>query len=234
MTSRPAKVPHGIRSVVAVGAHADDLELGCFGTLALLRDLGAHITLVVMTTTPSVDHFGRTFRPEGGRDVLEGAKVLGTTDAVLLPFQNNEVPYSKDSIQPLNRVFDDRNADLIITHWMEDNQQDHQNTAKAVISAARHYQNILMFEPQPGRPPVSTTPFRPSVYVDISRYLELKLRGIRAHKDEYERLGGDRFFAQWEWRARLRGAEVRTEAAEGFEPVKLLANQFLPPLQAEA
>ena len=222
---------HGILSVVAVGAHADDLEVGCFGTLALFRDLGATITAVVMTTTPSVDHFGKVFRPEGARDALEGAKVLGIEDTVLLPFRNNEVPYSRESIQALNRVFDDRRADLILTHWVGDNQQDHQNTANSVISAARHYHNIWMFEPPPGRPPVSTTPFRPLLYVDISPHLEMKLRAIASHKEEYERLGGDKFFAQWEWRARLRGAEIRAAAAEAFEPVKLLANSLLPSLE---
>lgn len=223
-----------IHSVVAVGAHADDLEVGCFGTLAVFRDLGASITAVVMTTTPSVDHFGRVFRPEGAKDALEGAKVLGLDDVVLLPFRNNEVPYTKEAVQELNRVFDDRKADLILTHWIWDNQQDHQNTANAVISAARHYNNIWMFEPSPGRPPVATTPFRPLVYVDISPYLDLKLRAIASHTGEYERLGGDRFFAQWEWRARLRGAEVRAAAAEAFEPVKLLANSLLGVSSKEA
>jgi len=223
----------GIRSVVAVGAHADDLELGCYGTLALLCDLGARITIVTMTTTPSVDHCGRVFRPEGEKDVRRAATLLGVHDPVLLHFRNNEVPYSKESVQQLNQVFDERGADLVLTHWLWDNQQDHQNTAHAVMSAARHYQNILMYEPHPGRPAVTTNAFRPSVYVDISRYLEFKLKAIRAHTGEYERLGGDRFFGQWEWRARLCGAEVRVAAAEAFEPVKLLANCLLPQKRQE-
>jgi len=229
-----SRLQSGVRSVVAIGAHADDLELGCFGTLAVLRDLGARLTLVVMTTTPSVDHQGRVFRPEGARDAMTGAKVLGVEDTVLLPFRNNQVPYSQESIQELNRVFDDRRADLILTHWTGDNQQDHQNTASAVISAARHYHNIWMFEPPPGRPAVVSTPFRPLVYVDISQHLDLKLRAIASHTGEYERLGGDRFFKQWEWRARLRGAEIRAAAAETFEPVKLLANALFgaPPHEA--
>jgi LmbE family N-acetylglucosaminyl deacetylase len=213
---------------VAVGAHADDLELGCFGTLALLKAKGASVTLITMTATPSVDHHGRVFRPNGGADALKGAAALGVSDVVVLSFRNNEVPYSRESIQELNKIFDERNADLVLTHWMWDNQQDHQNTANAVILAARHFQNIWMYEPNPGRPPVATTPFRPLVYVDISPYLALKLRAIRAHEGEYERLGGDRFFDQWEWRAKLRGAEVRVAAAEAFEPVKLLLNSFFP------
>jgi len=191
----------GIKSVVAVGAHADDLELHCFGTLALFKHLGVRITLVVMTTTPSIDHFGRIFRPEGEKEIREGARLLEVDEPILLPFRNNEIPYSSDSIQRLNRIFDVAEADLILTHWLWDNQQDHQNTAHAVISAARHFPNILMYEPDIGRPPVSTVPFRPSVFFDISKYFELKLKAIRVHKSQYERLGGDRFFSQREWRA---------------------------------
>lgn len=222
-------VEAGIRNVVAVGAHADDLELGCFGTLAVLKELGMRITLVVMTATPSLDHLGRTFRPQGERDVAEGAAVLGVDDPLVLPFRNNQIPYAAESIQTLNRIFDERAADLILTHWLGDSQQDHQHTARSVISAARHYGNILMFEPNPGRPAVSTEPFRGCVYFDISRFLDLKLRAIRVHSGEHERLGGVRFFAQWEWRARLRGAEIRTEAAEVFEPVKMVMNSYLGP-----
>lgn len=218
---------NGIHSVVAVGAHADDLELGCFGTLALFKERGAQVTLVVMTTTPSIDHLGNAYRTDGPTDVQAGARILGIDRAVTLAYRNNEIPYGVESIQELNRIFDERQADLILTHWVWDNQQDHQHTAKAVISAARHYSNIMMFEPNPGRPAVSTVPFRPSIYVDISAFLDLKLRAIRAHRSEYERLGGDQFFHMWESRARLRGAEIRTEAAEAFEPIKLVANSLL-------
>lgn len=217
----------GIRSVVAVGAHADDLELACFGTLALLRSRGARVRLVVMTGTPSRHHSGAVYREDAAKEAAEAARVIGCDPPEFLPYENNRVPYSTESVQAINRILDDAAPDLVLTHWPGDNQQDHQNTARAVVSAARHYPNILLFEPHPGRPTVDTHPFRPSVYVDVSDHLEAKLRAIRCHRGEYERLGGDRFFPMWEWRARLRGAEIRTTAAEAFEPLRLVLNACL-------
>ena len=40
-----------MKNILAIGAHPDDLEFGCFGTLKKFKDQGKNITLVVMTAS---------------------------------------------------------------------------------------------------------------------------------------------------------------------------------------
>ena len=199
-----------IKRIAAFGAHPDDLEIGCFGALVNFIKAGAHVDLYIATgdleriaeMTKACRHLG-----EGSYKIHE------------LGYENNLIPYSKKIIQDIDRRLDKNKPDLIITHWVGDNQQDHQNLAKSVISACRKRDNIWMMEPPSGRPPVKGT-FRPQVYVDISEALEKKHLAILEHESQLGRLSMRPNFNPWMCRSRLHGVSINTEAAEVFEIVK--------------
>lgn len=198
------------KRVAAFGAHPDDLELACFGTLARLIKKGAHVDLFLA----SGDYL-RT------KETELALKHLGDSGWSLhkLNYNNNEIPYSTEIIQNIDMRLDKINPDLVITHWVGDNQQDHHNLAKAVISACRKRDTIWMMEPPHGRPPIEGV-FRPQIYVDISETLDIKINAIAEHKSQINRLLIKENVNPWYYKSKLHGTSIGTEAAEVFEVVK--------------
>jgi len=196
--------------IAAFGAHPDDIEIGCYGTLSKFLDKGAEIHVFIATGSPK-----RLRESQKAFSHL----VCNNFFIDFLNYKNNEIPYSREIIQNIDKRLDKINPDLVITHWVDDNQQDHQNLAKSVISACRKRDNIWMMEPPPGRPPVRGA-FRPQIYVDITGKEEIKKKAILAHNSQKERLDISSSFNPWESRDSLNGLATRTKSAEAFEVVR--------------
>lgn len=210
-------------NVLAIGAHADDVDIGCGGTIALHTTKGDNVYILVMAESFYTNYDGRIFRPkrEGEREEKNAAKVLGAKQLINLGFETKKVPYSVESIEAINKIIDRYKIDIIYTHWYHDTHQDHKRTTRSVISAARYVKNILMYEPEypAGR---SYTGFRNQYYVDISSTFEVKMEGLRQHKSQIEKYGKD-FLEAVEARARHRGYEIGNKYAECFEVLRLLS-----------
>jgi LmbE family N-acetylglucosaminyl deacetylase len=219
--SRARRDPRSFDSIVAVGAHLDDIELGCGGTLAAARANGADVHMIVMSRSAYANYDGSTLRTEE-QAVAEGqaaAAIIGVTSIDILDFPTKDIPYDVSSVEALNRRFDGLRPDLIITHSPHDTHQSHRAVADATISAGRHYQSILMYEPifPSGR---SYVPFRPQAYVDITDHVDVKEDALRAHRSQWEKYG-DSWLEAVRGRSRIRGYDIGTQHAEAFEVVRL-------------
>ena len=152
---------------------------------------------------------------------LEGenaAKVLGVNSIEILNFKSTTVPYSGESVSALDNIFAQFQPDLILTHSPFDTHQDHNNTSKATISAARNFNNILMYEPFPpsGR---SYVAFKPQVYIDVTDTIEIKIESMKEHKSQHKKYGED-WVEAIKGRARMRGFECNYKYAEVFEALR--------------
>lgn len=207
-------------NILAIGAHADDMELACGGTLAKAIEIGHTVKLLVLTDSAYTNYDGNVLRTvdEAQEEALAGAKQLGITDVTTLNFPIKFVPYNGDTVEAVNRVINEFKADAVLTHWAFDTHQDHKNTSQATISAARYQNNLLMYEPFPpsGR---SYAPFHPQMYVDITSVIEKKIAALREHKSQLAKYGDDWIEATI-GRARLRGYESGCKYAEAFELVR--------------
>jgi len=211
-------------NVLAVGAHADDIEIGCGGTIARHSEKGDNVYILVMTKSFYTNYDGTVLRTkdEGDVEETEGAKILGGK-LINLEFDTKEVPFSKNSIEALNEIIDKFNIDIIYTHWYHDTHQDHMRTTQSVLSAGRYVQNILMYEPEypAGR---SYLGFRNQYYVDISSTFDVKMKALLQHKSQIDKYGSERFLNAIEARAMHRGYEINSKYAECFEVVRLLGD----------
>ena len=210
------------KNVLAVGAHADDVEIGCGGTVALHTQRGDKVIILIMAESAYTYYDGRVLRTEEEWKTEEarGAKVLGAK-LINLGFKTKEVPYSRESIESINRVIDEYNIDMIYTHWYHDSHQDHRRTTQSVLSAGRYVKNILMYEPEypAGR---SYLGFRNQYYVDITSTFDKKMEALKQHKSQIRKYGEKMFLEAVEARARHRGYEIGSRYAECFEVVRLL------------
>ena len=195
--------------VLAVGAHPDDVELGCGGALLRHAAEGAEIIILVMT--------------DGGRGRLEQMprrreqQVAATGFGAQVRwggFEDCAVPESVAAVEVIDRVLGETGADVLYTHASDDTHQDHRATASASLAAGRRVATILQYETP------STRHFDPTVFVDVGAVLDGKIAAVRAHLSQVLRAGRvdlDALDAQ----ARFRGFQGRMRAAEGFEVARL-------------
>jgi len=206
--------------IIAVGAHLDDAEIACGGTIAKAVSHAHQVKILVLTDSSYSNYSGKTLREkeEGIREGIEAARILGVEDLEVLSFPTKDVPYHSSVIEAIEQRIDLFKPDVILTHWTYDTHQAHKNTGLSTLSAARYYTTILMYEPMmpAGR---SYVAFRPQIYVDISDFIEKKLESLKAHKSQYLKYG-EAWLEAVEARCRLRGYEMGVKYAEAFEAVR--------------
>ena len=210
------------KKILAVGAHADDVEIGCGGTLAHHIEKGDDVYVVVMAESSYTNYDGTVLRSseEAKNEELNAAEILNIK-IINLGFETKSVPYSSESIERLNSIIDQNKIEILYTHWYHDTHQDHRRTTQSVLSAGRRVQNILMYEPEypAGR---SYIGFRNQYYVDISQVFQLKMKALMQHKSQIQKFGGNYFMDAVKARAINRGYEIGSKYAECFEIIRLL------------
>jgi LmbE family N-acetylglucosaminyl deacetylase len=207
--------------IIAIGAHGDDIELACGGTLSKAINNGHDVYMVLVTGHGSKDHNNQIIRKndEAKTEAKAAAEILGVTNIKVLGYKDTCVPYSVDLIIELEKIITEYNPDVIFTHFVFDTHQDHIRTAHSTISAARRHNTILLYEPiNPSGQ--GYVPFRPQIYIDITETIETKINSLKAHKSQYKK-----YTSKWidavEARAKFRGFEMGAEFAECFEVVRL-------------
>lgn len=101
--------------VLAVGAHLDDIELACGGTLAKAIDKGHQVKMIVMSESGYTNYDGRIMRTAHDA-ICEGrnaAHVLGVGDIEILKFDSKDIPYHYDVIEILDEKIQNYSPDII-------------------------------------------------------------------------------------------------------------------------
>jgi LmbE family N-acetylglucosaminyl deacetylase len=202
-----------MRRVLAVGAHPDDIELGCGATLLAHAAAGDSVTMLVMTggengPGDSRQVVGRRAEQEQAARSL-GARLRwgGLTDCL--------VTADAATVGIVERVVTETEADLVYVHAPDDSHQDHRAVAAVTLSAARRLSRVLHYQSP------STLSFSPSVYVDVTAYLSGKLAALGAHASQVEMsamVEPDAVVAS----ARHWGAQARIGYAEAFAPTRVV------------
>jgi LmbE family N-acetylglucosaminyl deacetylase len=174
-TAKNTSNPKPLR-VLAIGAHPDDLEIGCGGTLIAHSDRGDTVSLLILT-----DGNGRP--KAAGLRVAEaeaGAEILGAEAVFWGGLEDGEITDGKETVELIDSVIEQVKPDVVYTLWGTDTHQDHRATHLATLAAARRVSRILLYEGP------TTVDFRPTLYVDIGDVLDRKIEALRAHASQVE------------------------------------------------
>jgi LmbE family N-acetylglucosaminyl deacetylase len=202
--------------ILAIGAHPDDIEAGCAGTLAKYAQNGHDIYLLVM----SEGHRGGT-RTVRKKEQMKSAKILkprallwGGCEDTMLSLHMNRM------VQDIEAVLKKVNPDFIFVQYEEDTHQDHRSLAKATISATRYIRNVLFYEGP------TTQSFSPTVFVDIKETIDTKFAMLLAHQSQVRKtnIEGLSITDIVRSTAVFRGIQGRVQFAEGFVPLRLFIN----------
>jgi LmbE family N-acetylglucosaminyl deacetylase len=198
------------KTILAVGSHPDDIELGCGGTLYQAAKQGAKIVAVFMTK-------GELSASPGVRmqESIKALSILGVTEVHFGDFPDSEIPQSRKSIDFLESFAIKHNPDIVLTHTTNDVHQDHRQTGWISISAFRNVPKILAYET-----PRVTPNYSPNYFIDISNATDLKWKALQCHMSQKTK----RYLAYESMvnLASFRGSQVGLAAAEGFEVVKFV------------
>lgn len=230
--------------LLVVTPHADDETYGCAGTMARTKALGGEV-YVILATCGGVVHYASADDGGNTRLVTQHAR-LGEFDAVmrLLKVDDWDVLYDdEDTHLALDRVprrelvrrldTDSRLAIETVRPTMimipaVSYNQDHEALFYACVTATRPgvpeqrhvipwvlaYDNTSLSWPLHGRR------FQPTCYVDVSEYLDLKIRAMRLHASQVRPAIYHGSPESLELATRVRGREISREAAEGFEVLR--------------
>jgi LmbE family N-acetylglucosaminyl deacetylase len=201
--------------ILAIGAHPDDIEFGCGGTLIKYAQQGHEVFLLVMTDG------GAGGEPAARRQEQDAAaRVLMTRQVLWGEYQDTAIPLDRECIQRVERVIQSVRPDFIFVHHQDDTHQDHRNLAVATITATRYTRNVLFFEGP------TTQSFSPSVFVDIDACLEAKIASLEAHASQVTKtnIEGLSILDLARSSAHFRGIQGRARNAEAFVSLRLFIN----------
>jgi LmbE family N-acetylglucosaminyl deacetylase len=232
---------------MAVGAHPDDAEFNCAGTLAKLAEDGVETTLVVVTAGNRGGEGDRTeeelarVRAEEQQNAVD---IIGITNYVNLGYDDGSLMPSLELRKDITRAIRRYRPNLVITHnpvrnfsSIGGNHPDHLATGEATLAAVYPTARNPMALPellQEGLEKwvvdwvyvTGQTQERPNLYEDISRTVEKKANALLAHRSQL----GD-----WVGKyARVSAREAGERAAKaGFEGIEY-AEEFLKLFTGEA
>ena len=181
-------------NVLAVGAHPDDIELLCSGTLAKYSELGNKI-FMYHTCNGDKGGFNKTtecIKAERDIEAKNSAKIIGAESFGGI-FEDGDVFINDKSRKKMVEVIRNTKADVIITHHPNDYHTDHINTSKLVLEAnymstiQNYVTDSIYLKKVPSVYYMETLGginFIPEVYVDISQTMQIKKKMISAHKSQ--------------------------------------------------
>lgn len=201
--------------ILALGAHPDDIEAGCGGTLIKYAENGHRIFLMVMTQGGAGGSAARR-RCEQERS----AKLLCVETVFWGGYKDTEVPLGRDLIQTVEEIVKKIDPHFIFVHYHDDTHQDHRHLAMSTITATRYTKNVLFYEGP------TTQNFTPTVFVDIEQALDRKIQSLQAHASQVKKtnIEGVSIADLVRSSAHFRGIQGRVKNAEGFLPLRLFIN----------
>jgi LmbE family N-acetylglucosaminyl deacetylase/cytochrome c-type biogenesis protein CcmH/NrfG len=206
--------PQRTQTVLAIGAHPDDIEFGCGATLLRYREEGCRTYALVLTAGEKgmADHESL----ERVDEAKESARVLALTQISVRDFPDTQLHTCKDAIKnAIEEMVAEIKPDIIFTHTEHDVHSDHRTVFEVTAEAVRGACTILCYE-NPNTPPG----FIPDHFVDITDYLEDKIAALTRHKSQTDKAYTNPAVVRSS--AGFRGAQARIKYAEAFKSLRVL------------
>lgn len=199
-------------NILAIGAHPDDIELGCGGTLLKASRQGHSVFMYTLTRgAASGDPEQRT------KELMKSAKFIGAKRLWIDNFEDTKLSISSDLINHIEFFINKADPDIVMTHSIGDTHHDHRAIAASTIEAGRLIPNILAYEI-----PV-TRDFKPQVYYDISDVIDDKIELINIFWSQRTKmfLKSNAIKGLAEYRALQSRLNTHVTCVEAFEVQKL-------------
>jgi LmbE family N-acetylglucosaminyl deacetylase len=196
------------QTVLAIGAHPDDLEIGAGGTLAQIVRHGGRVVMAAVTIPNMLEQ--RIIEARAAADIL-GAQLEVLERERCCRVEDLSTYELVEQIDGLIRKYE---PVALFTHSAHEVHYDHILVHRAVLSSLRlRPMDVYLMQPTSCKPVLHAWQAR--IWVDIGETLETKIRAIAAHESQFGRRGIclDTFRQM----ARSQGLPMRIGYAEGHD-----------------
>ena len=217
--------------IAVIAAHADDEVLGCGGAIAKFVKEGfqVHVLLLADGETSRTDLDPKNYdkaRKLRNKAAMCANEILGTTSLTMLNFPDNRMDGVDllDVVKAVEAFISEHRPNVVITHFSNDVNIDHQITHQAVVVACRPQPNhcveeLLFMEIASSTewiPVTGQVLFSPNYWVDITESIDVKMDALNAYKEELREFPHPRSLKGVKALAIWRGCTVGTASAESF------------------
>lgn len=220
------------KTVLVVAAHTDDEALGCGGTIARYVAEGDKVYAIFLADGVTSRQASDLKDIENRNSAAERARaLLGIQQNFYFGFPDNRLDTIPllDIVYKLETVISQTRPNVIYTHHCGDLNIDHRLTHQAVMTACRpqpktSIREIYTFEVMSSTEWATPTvnPFLPNYYVDITAYLETKIKSLQYYESEMRQAPHSRSVENIAALAKYRGYSVGVNAAEAFMAVRVV------------
>lgn len=226
--------------ILAIGAHPDDVELGCGGTVAKLISEGKTVAIVDLTQGELGTRGTNFTRAE---EAANSAKILGISARENLKMKDGFLTNSEEHQLQIVKIIRKYRPEIVLANAIDDRHPDHAKAAK-LVSDACFLSGLVKIETvsegenqKPWRPKqifhyIQWKNIAPDFVIDISNFMEKKIEACLAFKTQFydpnstepmTPISTKDFLESLTYRAQDLGRLSGVEFAEGFTTEKLLA-----------
>ena len=223
--------------VLVFGAHPDDAELFCGGTICALTSRGYRVGIIDLTRGELGSRGSAELRQEEG---TEAARIAGIDVRENLEMPDGNIENTTDNRHAIIRAIRRYRPGIIIANALECRHPDH-GAAAAIVKDCVFYAGLRKIETDDDGGPqhewrpdhllhyVQAVPFEPSLVVDVTDVWPQRMEAVGAFKSQffdasYEAKEGEpetfisspEFLKTIEARARMHGQRIGVEFGEGF------------------
>lgn len=214
-----------MKQALVIAPHPDDEILGAGATIAKMVAQGTDVSVVIVTKGME-PKFSEEMVRQTRAETKAAHDLIGVEETIYLDLPAAEL----DSVSEaeLGRTISDVvhkiNPDILFIPFCGDVHFEHQKVALASMVASRPHRDnfpakVLAYETLSEtnwNAPYLSASFIPNVFVDVSQYLEIKIKAMRCFESQLFEFPHERSLESIEVLARHRGSTVKSRAAEAF------------------
>ena len=218
------------KKILIISPHPDDETLGVGGTILKLKENSNFIYWLIITGMNEKLGFSKEKILSREKEIEKVAEIYKFEDVFKLNFPTTRLDTIPmvDLVSKISDCIYKIKPEIIFVNNKSDIHTDHKITFQAVISATKPFRanfikKILMYETiseTDTLTSLSENIFPPNIYVDISNYIEKKLKIMSTYKSEIMNYPLPRSLDSIKALARYRGSQIGVEYAEAFMLVR--------------
>ena len=226
--------------ILAIGAHPDDVELGCGGTLAKLISEGKKAAIVDLTQGELGTRGTNITRAQ---EAASASEILGISARENLKMKDGFILNSEEYQIQIVKMIRKYQPEIVLANAVDDRHPDHAKAAKLVsdacflsglvkIETELDGENQKQWRPKQVFHYIQWKHITPDFVIDISNFMEKKIEACLAYKTQFYDPNSNEpmtpiatkdFLESLTYRAQDLGRLSGVEFAEGFTTEKLLA-----------
>lgn len=226
--------------ILAIGAHPDDVELGCSATLAKEISLGKKVGILDLTRGELGTRGSAEIRD---KEAVEAAKILNVEVRENLAFSDAFFENDRRHQLEVIKIIRKYQPKIVLCNAVDDRHIDHGKGSKLVsdacfLSGLRKIETELNGQKQEAWRPkhvyhyIQWKNIEPDFVVDVTGFIDKKIEAIKAYASQFYNpesnepispIATKNFFESVEYRAKDLGRLIGTDYAEGFTTERYVA-----------